>query len=103
MIPILYRSSTSRSYILLRSDTNTKGCLHWFSFSVKAKEPCTMTFSILNNKRHGQLYTEGKDTHRGCRVTCGAISDADFQLKNANRMPEKSIYTILATKGSKVK
>ena len=39
--------------ILLKSDSNTKGCIHWFEFNVVVTEPCTVTFSILNNKRHG--------------------------------------------------
>ncbi len=30
--------------ILLKSDTNTKGCLHWFMFSAVAKEPGTVCF-----------------------------------------------------------
>lgn len=45
--------------LLIKSDTNTKGCTHWFMFAVLAKEPCTVTFTVLNNKRKGDLYKEG--------------------------------------------
>jgi len=48
-----------RMNILLKSDTNTNGCIHWFYFLVVVKSPCTMTFSIMNNKRQGQLFKEG--------------------------------------------
>jgi hypothetical protein len=51
--------ANDRVQILLRSDTNTKGCTHWFMFTVVAKKQCTVTFSILNNKRNGQLYKDG--------------------------------------------
>lgn len=45
--------------ILLRSDSNTKGCLHWFSFIVLAKQQCNIRFSILNNKKNGLFFKEG--------------------------------------------
>ena len=28
-------------------------------YAVKVRQPCTITFSILNNKRQGQLYKDG--------------------------------------------
>lgn len=48
-----------RINILLRSDINTKGCIHWFMFTVVAKEPCYVTFCLMNNTRNGQLFKEG--------------------------------------------
>ncbi len=45
--------------VLMRSDTNTKGCIHWFMFTVIVKQPCKITFSLLNNTRNGQLYKDG--------------------------------------------
>lgn len=45
--------------VLLRSDVNTKGCIHWFMFTVIAKEPCTITFCIMNNTRNGVLFKDG--------------------------------------------
>ncbi|KAL4452873.1 hypothetical protein ABPG74_002438 [Tetrahymena malaccensis] len=51
--------SNDQLMILLKSDSNTKGCVHWFQFTVVAKEPCTIQFVILNNKRNGQHYKDG--------------------------------------------
>ena len=33
--------------------------MHWYFFSVLAKEPCKVTFTILNNKRKGELFKDG--------------------------------------------
>ncbi|EAR98396.2 zinc carboxypeptidase family protein (macronuclear) [Tetrahymena thermophila SB210] len=51
--------SNDQLMVLLKSDSNTKGCVHWFQFTVVAKEPCTIQFIILNNKRNGQHYKDG--------------------------------------------
>lgn len=51
--PCTINKTQDKVSFLLKSDTNTKGCMHWFMFGVQAKEECTVTFSILNNKRNG--------------------------------------------------
>lgn len=51
--PCAINKAQDKVSFLLKSDTNTKGCMHWFMFAVQAKQECTITFSILNNKRNG--------------------------------------------------
>ncbi|KRX10068.1 P-loop containing nucleoside triphosphate hydrolase [Pseudocohnilembus persalinus] len=54
-----FNQDQNKLQIIIKNDINTKGCLHWFNFTVKVKTECTLTILIMNNTRCGSLYRDG--------------------------------------------
>ncbi|KAL4432359.1 hypothetical protein ABPG74_011118 [Tetrahymena malaccensis] len=95
----------SKCQILLRSDTNTKGCLHWFMFTVKINNVFKQkkqseqvenkdSITIVQEEKSQILNQDGNQNDQSFDKKWIVIEDDELDVENKNLIEENQSKTI---------